>query len=71
MEKIEFKNLPDTSTPIDAESLNKIQDNLESEINKTKIAALTESKEAVKEELKKSLGNIIRVEETEEWEIAE
>lgn len=71
MEKIEFKNLPDTSTPIDAESLNKIQDNLESEINKTKIAALTESKEVVKEELKKSLGNIIRVEETEEWEILE
>nr|DAU14035.1 MAG TPA: hypothetical protein [Caudoviricetes sp.] len=71
MEKIEFKNLPDTSTPIDAESLNKIQDNLESEINKTKNEALTESKEAVKEELKKSLGNIIRVEETEEWEIIE
>lgn len=71
MEKIEFKNLPDASTPIDAESLNKIQDNLESEINKTKSEALTESKEAVKEELKKSLGNIIRVEETEEWEILE
>ena len=71
MEKIEFKNLPDTSTPIDAESLNKIQDNLETEINKVKSEALTESKEAVKEELKKSLGNIIRVEETEEWEIAE
>lgn len=71
MEKIEFKNLPDTSTPIDAESLNKIQDNLESEINKTKNEALTESKEVVKEELKKSLGNIIRVEETEEWEILE
>lgn len=71
MEKVEFKNLPDTSTPIDAESLNKIQDNLETEINKVKSEALTESKEAVKEELKKSLGNIIRVEETEEWEIVE
>lgn len=71
MEKVEFKNLPDTSTPIDAESLNKIQDNLETEINKVKSEALTESKKAVKEELKKSLGNIIRVEETEEWEIVE
>nr|DAX28943.1 MAG TPA: hypothetical protein [Caudoviricetes sp.] len=71
MEKVEFKNLPDTSTPIDAESLNKIQDNLETEINKVKSEALTESKEVVKEELKKSLGNIIRVEETEEWEIIE
>ena len=71
MEKVEFKNLPDTSTPIDAESLNKIQDNLETEINKVKSEALTESKDVVKEELKKSLGNIIRVEETEEWEIIE
>ena len=71
MEKVEFKNLPDTSTPIDAESLNKIQDNLETEINKVKSETLTEAKEKVKEELKKSLGNIIRVEETEEWEIAE
>ena len=71
MEKVEFKNLPDTSTPIDAESLNKIQDNLETEINKVKSEALTESKEVVKEELKKSLGHIIRVEETEEWEIIE
>ena len=45
MEKIEFKNLPDTSTPIDAESLNKIQDNLESEINKTKNEALKVKKQ--------------------------
>ena len=29
MEKIEFKDYPDTSTPIDATNLNKVQTNIE------------------------------------------
>lgn len=33
MEKINFKNLPDTSTPINAENLNQIQANIENAIN--------------------------------------
>lgn len=32
MEKIEFKNYPDTSTPINAENLNAIQNNVETAI---------------------------------------
>lgn len=32
MNKIEFKNLPDTSTPLNAENLNTMQDNIEGEI---------------------------------------
>lgn len=32
MEKIDFKNEPDTTTPLDAENLNKLQDNIEKEI---------------------------------------
>lgn len=33
MEKINFKNLPDTSTPINAENLNQIQNNMENAVN--------------------------------------
>ena len=33
MEKIEFKDLPDTTTPIDADNLNDLQDNVEDAIN--------------------------------------
>lgn len=33
MQKIDFKNLPDTSTPINAENLNQMQTNVESAIN--------------------------------------
>ena len=33
MEKIEFKNLPDTNTPINAENLNQMQTNTENAIN--------------------------------------
>ena len=32
MEKIEFKNAPNTETPLSAENLNKIQENIENEI---------------------------------------
>lgn len=32
MTKIEFKNLPDTSTPLNAENLNQLQDNVEAAI---------------------------------------
>ena len=32
MQKIKFKNLPDTSTPLNAENLNLMQDNIESAI---------------------------------------
>ena len=32
MQKINFKNLPDTSTPINAENLNQIQTNIEKEL---------------------------------------
>lgn len=35
MEKIDFKNLPDTSTPINAENLNQIQANVENEFANT------------------------------------
>lgn len=34
MKRINFKNLPDTSTPLNAENLNTMQDNIEAEINK-------------------------------------
>lgn len=33
MEKINFKNLPDTSTPLNAENLNQLQANVENAIN--------------------------------------
>ena len=33
MQKIEFKDLPDTTTPIDADNLNDLQDNVEEAIN--------------------------------------
>ena len=33
MQKIEFKDLPDTTTPIDADNLNDLQDNVEDAIN--------------------------------------
>lgn len=33
MNKIDFKNLPDTSTPLSASNLNTLQDNVESAIN--------------------------------------
>lgn len=33
MEKINFKNLPDTSTPLNAENLNTMQNNIENAIN--------------------------------------
>lgn len=33
MEKIEFKDYPNVTTPIDASNLNKLQENVESEIN--------------------------------------
>lgn len=33
MQKINFKNLPDTSTPLNASTLNQMQDNIESAIN--------------------------------------
>lgn len=36
MKRIEFKNYPDTSTPISAESLNALQDNVEEDINDAK-----------------------------------
>ena len=35
MEKIDFKNLPDTSTPINAENLNQLQTNVENEFANT------------------------------------
>lgn len=37
MQKIEFKNLPNTDTPISAENLNAIQDNVENEINDSSV----------------------------------
>lgn len=33
MEKIDFKNLPDETTPINAENLNKFQDNMEKAVD--------------------------------------
>lgn len=33
MNKIEFKDLPDTTTLIDADNLNLLQDNVESDVN--------------------------------------
>lgn len=36
MEKINFKNLPDKTTPLNAQNLNKIQENVENEINRMK-----------------------------------
>jgi hypothetical protein len=36
MEKIDFKNLPDTNTPINAENLNQLQTNVENEFTNTK-----------------------------------
>lgn len=35
MQKIEFKDLPDTTTPIDADNLNDLQDNVEEAIDLT------------------------------------
>lgn len=37
MEKIEFKNLPNTDTPISDENLNTMQDNIENEINDSSV----------------------------------
>lgn len=38
MDKIEFKNLPDTTTPLNAENLNTMQNNIEAEINSLPVA---------------------------------
>ena len=37
MQKIEFKNLPDTTTPLSAENLNQLQDNVEDAIDNVSI----------------------------------
>lgn len=37
MVKIDFKNLPDTTTPITADNMNTLQDNVETAINESKI----------------------------------
>ena len=37
MEKINFKDLPSTETPIDSTNLNNLQDNVENAINEVKI----------------------------------
>lgn len=42
MTKIEFKNLPDTSTPLSAENLNTMQDNIENAIDNVSIDLDTE-----------------------------
>lgn len=42
MQKIEFKNLPNTDTPITAENLNAIQDNMENEINDSSVVVSAE-----------------------------
>lgn len=41
MELIEFKDLPNTDTPINAENLNKMQENIESAINEIPMKVLT------------------------------
>lgn len=38
MQKINFKNLPDTSTPLSAENLNLLQDNIETAINSIELS---------------------------------
>lgn len=43
MTKIEFKNLPDTSTPLSAENLNTMQDNIETAIDNVSIDLDTET----------------------------
>lgn len=43
MTKIEFKNLPDTSTPLSAENLNTMQDNIENAIDNVSIDLDTEA----------------------------
>jgi len=47
MTKIEFKNLPDTSTPISAENLNTLQDNVENAIPEIDNAVSTSSTNGV------------------------
>lgn len=43
MQKINFKNLPDTSTPLNASTLNQMQDNIESAIDSIEVPTIENS----------------------------
>jgi len=59
MEKIEFKDLPDTSTPLTAEIFNTLQDNVENAIDETKKNIETEV-DAIIESGSNESGNYVK-----------
>ena len=63
MEKIEFKDLPDTTTPLSASNLNTMQDNIEDEFNKKEleyIIATINAPQTIASETQVNLNDVAR-----------
>lgn len=60
MKKIEFKNTPSTETPLSAEVLNKMQQNIEDEINKKANKEYVDSNKATKEDVESIKNNYVK-----------
>lgn len=60
MKKIEFKNLPSKETPLSANSLNLLQQNIEDEINKRVTKEYVDSNKATKAEVESIKNNYVK-----------
>ena len=60
MKKIEFKNLPSKETPISANNLNLLQQNVEDEINKRVTKEYVDSNKATKAEVESIKNNYVK-----------
>ena len=60
MKKIEFKNLPSKETPISANNLNLLQQNIEEEINKKVNKEYVDSNKATKAEVESIKNNYVK-----------
>lgn len=60
MKKIEFKNLPSKETPISANNLNLLQQNVEDEINKRVTKEYVDSNKATKAEVESIRNNYVK-----------
>ncbi len=60
MKKIEFKNTPSTETPLSANNLNLLQQNVEDEINKRVTKEYVDSNKATKAEVESIKNNYVK-----------
>ena len=60
MKKIEFKNLPSKETPLSANNLNLLQQNVEDEINKRVTKEYVDSNKATKAEVESIKNNYVK-----------